>query len=122
MGRIAHHAIVVTTWKPELLVEAHRKAEEFGCAVSSIVVSPINGYRSFLVAPDGSKEGWSDSDRGDEQRDKFIAWMNSKAYDDGSNALRWAEVFYGEDVLYRKDGAKVTRHGWGSQPEGQGDE
>ena len=72
MGHICHHGIVVTAWNKERIAKAHAKAKEiFGVNVSEIVPSQINGYVSFLVAPDGSKEGWIDSQNGDDEREKF---------------------------------------------------
>ena len=98
MGYIRHHAIVVTSWDDSCIVDAHLKAIEiFGELVSCIVKSKINGYVSFFIAPDGSKEGWSGSADGDKNREKFIKWINSKAYTDGSNVYSYAEFFYGDD-------------------------
>ena len=97
MGWIRHHAIVVTSWNGELLKEALTKATDLGCAVSGVVDSQINGYQSFLIAPDGSKEGWDDSENGDHRREAFKAWTHSKQHEDGSSSLRWAEVLFGDD-------------------------
>lgn len=108
MGYMRHHAIIVTSWKTEALEAAHRKARElFGptslsasehVRVSDIIDSGMNGYHSFFVAPDGSKEGWQDSDEGDVQRDTFIAWLGANwTYDDGSTPFDWVEVQYGDD-------------------------
>jgi hypothetical protein len=92
MGYIRHHAIVVTSWKKELLEEAHAKAVELGMSVSDVTAEVTNGYRSFFVAPDGSKEGWGTSDRGDENRTALIEWFKDKA-----GYLDWVEVSYGGD-------------------------
>jgi hypothetical protein len=101
MGYIKHHAIVVTTSIDELIKTAHEKAKEiFETTVSEIIPSKINGYKSFLIAPDGSKEGWSESDTGNVNRKSFIDWVNAQAYEDGSNSLSYCEFFYGEDNGY----------------------
>lgn len=105
MGYMRHHAILVTSWNAEKIQDAHTKATELGCAVSGIVGEVVNGYQSFFVAPDGSKEGWSDSDLGDQRRSEFIDWMRSKYFSDGSSYLDWAEVQYGDD----NDEAIVTQ-------------
>lgn len=98
MGWIRHHGIVVTCWNEDALNVALTKAiEVFGHEqVSEAVLSPSNGYRSFLVAPDGSKEGWPESAAGDAARGKYIAWLGEQAYEDGSSALEWLE--YEHDV------------------------
>lgn len=97
MGYMVHHAIVVTSSITELIEEAQREAFRiFGTLVTPIVESNVNGYRSFLVAPDGSKEGWDESDLGDRRRSRFVAWLRSKYYSDGSSSLKWVEVQYGD--------------------------
>ena len=87
-----HHAIVVTSYEREALELAHETASDiFGGAVSAIVDSPINGYASFFVPPDGSKEGWEVSNDGNCYRDRLIAWLEPL------RGLDWVEVQYGDD-------------------------
>ena len=98
MGYIRHHAIIVTTWDIEKLEVARKKAKElFGKMVSKIVKSELNGYCSFFIPPDGSKEGWADSERGDENRKKLIEFIETLGHDDGSSSYDYVEVFYGDD-------------------------
>lgn len=98
-----HHTIVVTSWKLELLQEAHAKAVELGARdpevvgsrlwqVSELTPESTNGYQSFFVAPDGSKEGWDTSDRGDRSRAILTDWLDEQA-----GYLDWVEVSYGGD-------------------------
>jgi hypothetical protein len=65
-------------------------------AVSEIVKSNINGYKSFFVAPDGSKEGWLDSDEGDIQRTALIKFLQGFRDPDGDSPLSWALIMYGD--------------------------
>ncbi len=53
----------------------------------------MNSYISFLIAPDGSKEGWPDSDTGDAAREHWKAMLrgNDEIYVD------WAHVNFGGD-------------------------
>ena len=102
MGYIAHHAIVVTgsSWKdgrPASDIEiAHAKAVEIcGNLVSNLVPGRVNGDASFFVAPDCSKEGWSGSERGDDERARLIAWMREQRRH--HCWLDWALVRYGGD-------------------------
>jgi len=95
MGYMMHHAIVVTSWKPEAVEAAHAMATQLDMKPSPIVSSGTNGYRSFLVPPDGSKEGWHQSDVGDACRAQLVAWMMT-AGDDGL-WLDWIEVCFGGD-------------------------
>ena len=98
MGYIRHHGIAVTSWNDELIKKAYKKATRiFKSRTSNIIESDVNGYKSFFIAPDGSKERWEESDIGDVQRKKFKEWINKQAYEDGSNSLSFCEFFYGDD-------------------------
>lgn len=97
MGYMRHHAIVVTSGT-DRIEEAHAKALEiFGEDVTAIQRSLINGYSTFFVGPDGSKEGWEASDEGNRRRDVFVVWLDAQRYDDHSSWLKWAVVQYGDD-------------------------
>lgn len=99
MGYMVHHAIIVTTDFADIDA-AHRKASELlGDLVSGVVHSGVNDCRSFFIAPDGSKEGWNESDKGEEARHKFINWLAAQTYQDGGNPFRWVLVQYGDDSL-----------------------
>jgi hypothetical protein len=97
MGYIKHNTMVVTSWDEKLLTEAHEKAQSMGLAVSAPVASKVNRYGSFIVAPDGSKEGWADSEAGDGLRAAFRRWLREQCLEDGSSSLEWCEVEYGSD-------------------------
>lgn len=107
MGYICHHAIIVTGWSEEAINAAHAEAERIFFSVSDILPGYVNGYHTFLIPPDGSKEGWAESDQGDVRRGEFIGWLNrQRDAEDGSSPLAWAEVQYGDG-----DGDnRVTRH------------
>lgn len=83
MGYTRHNAIVVTALGffmrgkgdiPAPDVEAFRSS--LPPAWQALIVGPVpsvvEDYQSFAFLPDGSKEGWEDSDRGDEYRQQFI--------------------------------------------------
>ena len=63
--------------------------------MSQLIPSPVNGYLTFLVAPDGRKEGWRESVTGDAARDAFVAYL--QATDDGCESITWIEASYGDD-------------------------
>jgi hypothetical protein len=65
--------------------------------VSRIVGPAVNYTRTFMIGPDGSKEGWDISDCGDAFRNAFVAWLNAYRYSDGSSPLAWVVVQYGDD-------------------------
>ena len=115
MGYTKHHAIVVSSWDEKLLGKAHEKAVEiFGKTVTNIVTSFVNTVDSFLIGPDGSKEGLNESDEGDTKRAMFIKWINLQAFEDGSNSLSFAELYYGED----NGKAEITNHNYLTSPQG----
>lgn len=91
MGYIKHDAIVVTSWDDKHFAAVHAKAKELLGAVpdslgtgeynyvSEIVDSRMNGQQSFLIAPDGSKEGWDTSTVAEERRAEFLTWLERDA-------------------------------------------
>lgn len=107
MGYLRPTAIIVTGNYGDNAERAHAKAVEIfhqpeGFHGPLEVVTPLtpplmNSSRSFLVAWDGSKEGWSTSDVYDARRAEFIEYLRGEAYDDGSSPLDWIEVQYGGD-------------------------
>lgn len=102
MGYINHHAIIVTSFDKKQLSEALEIAKERDLLVTEIVASKINGYNSFFIAPDGSKEGWSDSDDGDACRGSFINNISHLDF------VEWVEVSYSGD----DNEAKICRNVW----------
>ena len=107
MGYIKHHTIVVTCGIDDLFKKAHERAKTiFNFLCSDKVMGLINGYNSFFIAPDGSKDGWDNSDIFDLKRKKFIKWIESQAYEDGSNSISYVEVFFGEDNGY----SEIVKH------------
>lgn len=97
MGFVRHHAIIVTGFRAKEAEKAYEFAKGLEMSLSEIKTSPVNGYISFCVFTDGSKEGWPDSDKGDEQRKAFIEYLRSEFIEDNSSYLEWVEVWYGGD-------------------------
>lgn len=97
MGYMRHHAIVLTSWSTEHLNNAHNKATDLGMLVTPITKGAVNGYRSFLVAPDGSKEGWDESEDGDRRRTDLVEWLESQRTEDGGTYIDWVEVQFGDE-------------------------
>lgn len=106
MGYERHHAIAVTSFDHKALIAARECAvdlfSETDCAITEITPKAVNGRRSFFIAPDGSKEGWPESDAGDLARRRFVHWLRAQAFKDGSSFLSWVEVQYGDDCLETK--------------------
>jgi hypothetical protein len=104
MGTIQNDVIIVTGYD-RYINDAYKKAREIFNVpaldyISKDLVTPImwhitNQEGTFMVAPDGSKEGWDLSDEFDNRRKEFKNWL--KANSDG---LDWVHVTYGE-IQYR---------------------
>lgn len=104
-----HNAIVVVAqydadgwWKPDIhwIEVAHAVAVAAFRGTTAVVTEPtgpgsLNNVRSFMVAPDGSKEGWDESDLADGARAAFREWLDGRAFEDGSSPLTWVEVAFG---------------------------
>ncbi len=99
MGYMRHHALIVTTYDEKRIDDAREQAEAiFGSKdVTPILSSRSNGYWTFFIQPDGSKEGWAESDDGDERRAKFIKWIDDQRHSDGSCPFDYSEVQYGDE-------------------------
>lgn len=100
MGYALHHVIIVIgadMGSRDWMAEAHERASAIGLRPTPLVRAPINAYRSFMVPPDGSNEGWAESDEGNEKRVAFVNWLDDARYEDGSTPLKWAEVAIGDD-------------------------
>lgn len=114
MGRIRHHAVVVTGPSGGLRLDIRQVrarvaaicGENTPGLVSSVVLSVVNGYGTFIVAPDGSKEGRAESRHGDETRAKVIEYLESLRYPAGGTSFDYVEVLYGDE----NGEAKLLRH------------
>lgn len=91
MGYFRHDAIIVTGQSPEIET-AKWHAVNLGLRTTNIVSHAMNMSSSFLIVPDGSKEGWVDSDLGDEARASWIAWTRVVAL-----RVQWVAVSYAGD-------------------------
>jgi hypothetical protein len=115
MGDIAHDAVIVTAAGYAMRGEASGIAspdvaefrdlmpERYRHLVFGPIPAAMNDYMTYVFAPDGSKEGWSDSDAVDELRERFIS-LFSETYEDGSSPFDIVHVRFGRDLA----GAKVV--------------
>ncbi|MED1863332.1 hypothetical protein P4V41_07670 [Fictibacillus nanhaiensis] len=101
MGYIRHNSIIVTGGgypeADEKFYQAHKKARElFDSLVSEIIEGLTNGYKSFFVAPDGSKEGWELSNHYDIKRQELYSFIDLQQYGDGSNPTQFVDIGFDE--------------------------
>lgn len=95
MGRIRHSAIVVTGSEMSDAVAAHKVAADLGLIVTPVVPGTNNGYASFLICPDGSKESWDTSIANDKARYEWVKWAG-QPYPD-KPYIDWVYVDFGGD-------------------------
>ncbi len=99
MGIYNNEVVIATCEIPELILELEawisnlpdRERQRFVSAPSV-----VNGFKTFVLVPDGSKKGWVTAEEGEILRNKFVEKLEQFAYDDGSNNCKWVEVGYGE--------------------------
>jgi hypothetical protein len=113
MGYMRHHAIVVTGYAGndkdsaafkllrDRLSELAAASEDMTHKVTEVTKPAMNGFASFLIAPDGSKEGWRTSNRGDAYRDAAIAILEN------GHIADWVEVQFCDDNGVNR----ITRQG-----------
>lgn len=101
MGYERHHCIIVSSWKKTLVEEVRLMAIQMFCGglagVTEIINSGVNAFYTFLIGPDGSKEGWLHSFEGDAARLSYTNYLDSFRYEDGSSAIAWVEVQFRDD-------------------------
>ena len=66
---------------------------------------PLNGWVVWTLFPDGSKEGWPDSDDGDKLRTEFVDLFATAGRAEGFYAC-----FAGDEVSERQRGHVKTKH------------
>ena len=101
MGIVRHNSIIITgdivAERSLILDKVYIKAKElFNDLVTPIITTRLNGYYSFFIAPDGSNDNHSYSEVYDKMRDELYNYINSFAYQDGSNSIKYIDVSYGE--------------------------
>jgi hypothetical protein len=98
LGDFCHHSIIVCG-QEQSIYNAHAKAKYIFDDLVSNVIESSNGYYSFFIAPDGSKEGWPRSNDLNLARNEFIEYLKK----DG--LIDWVEVQFanelGEDKMLR---------------------
>lgn len=106
MGVIIHDTIIVTGQREEV-DKVHARAKKLfnkkiddgfdpADLVSDVVLAKMNSFASFFIAPDGSKEGWPESDLYDGVREKFIRYLD--AYIAKGNYVDYVVVRFGPDL------------------------
>ena len=77
MGYVKHNVIVVVGFDNDVGVAWQKAKDLFEEKLTDIVEGKGNGYCSFMIVPDGSKEGWETSNEWDEKREEYWKWLNA---------------------------------------------
>lgn len=102
MGYMSHDAVVAVTadFREGGLPDMDKFRESLPPKMARLVIGPIitdpNAYAVYAFLPDGSKEGWADSDAADEARERFKDLFRFR-YDDESTPDDWVHVRFGGD-------------------------
>lgn len=99
MGVENNECVIATTWNDGAMSEVKERVLTLSKEEQSLfafVPSIVNSKETLLLAPTGSKKGWSTDKEGEALRNKLISWMTEFEYDDGSSPFDWVEVSYGE--------------------------
>lgn len=104
MGYIRHEAIVVTSYNKDYVKTARGFANSLELDTTEIITT-INGYSTFLIAPDGSKEGWDKSNKHEQARIDWCSWAKQQ-YKDGIY-FDYAYISFGGDDAH----CRVIRYG-----------
>ncbi|MBT8489903.1 MAG: hypothetical protein KJN62_02525 [Deltaproteobacteria bacterium] len=105
MGIENNEVVIATTWDKKLITYAEnfisnlpddfKKPDDFR-KLFCIIPSIVNVKYTIVFGPDGSKKGWELAKMGTILRDKFVKFLESYTYEDGSNPWDWVEIGYGE--------------------------
>lgn len=77
MGTVQHDVVIATAYRGrELDMEVNDFAVHYPKAVTFLTRSPkrgaaVNGYVTWFFGPDGSLDGWAESDLADVEREAF---------------------------------------------------
>lgn len=74
---------------------SEERYQEFSC-LFHVGEEMINRLVTIIMMPSGSKKGWDADKKCEVLRGKFIEFLESFAYEDGSNCISYVEVGFGE--------------------------
>lgn len=124
MGMMHHVSMIVTSFDDKKLARTHKKAKSLFKSqdVSRIMGQGVNGYKSFVIVPCGSKLGWEPMNNQLDAVEKLKEWIDeSMPYDDGSTSVQYVINRFGEFGLQSEDhdgnmlDSEEVKHGQGQR-------
>lgn len=73
-----HHSVVAVNWVDTEFDELRKWISSADSPFFMVSGPQRNGYRTVCLAADGAKEGTEASQEGDERRERFIQWLESR--------------------------------------------
>lgn len=110
MGTVQHITMIVTSFDEKKLTRTRNKALKLldKRNITRITGEGINGYKSFVVTPNGSKAYWEDDIKHRKGIQNLRQWIdNTMPYEDGSTAVRYVITEFGEIGLKSEDENRV---------------
>lgn len=100
MGTMNHDSIIATTWNKAAFDKLQKWIENCPKKWQKLFTANLqcfaNSYYTVVITPDGSKEGWDESNLGDVIRERFLKRLEKDEYEDGSSPWEFVEVSFGE--------------------------
>lgn len=98
MGTTNHNAIIATTYKDEEIERIKEWRKQHIEYRPYFIFGPraTNNYQTVVLVPDGSNEGWQESDAFDALRRDFVFQLEKGNFEDWSSPWSWIEVGFGE--------------------------
>lgn len=104
MSHVQHLTVIVTGWNKELLNQAKEKAIELFTEnmVTNTAKSLINQYESFMVCSSGSKGGWEEDTEHKQKIEKYVKYLDSKAFSEKSMIIHYNMLCFLMVILVQK--------------------
>lgn len=102
MRNLILETLVVSSENQDAILKAWWKARKLigQRLVTPIYLATCNGYQTFFIIPDGSKEGWEDHIDYCNKREELMKWLKSfENKEDGHNVYAYFKARYDEESI-----------------------
>ncbi len=99
MGILNNESVLMTTWSRDVILAIEKWIESVSDNLKPlfvIVPCTVDQHSTVILAPCGSKKNWPEDRAFEDIRTKFIEFLGTFDYEDGSSPCSWVEVGYGE--------------------------
>lgn len=106
MGTTHHITMIVTSFDEKKLARTRNKALKLlkKQNITKIIGEGINGYKSFVIVPNGSQRDWPQDQEHREGITKLQEWIDElMPFEDGSTSVKYVITEFGENGLQSTD-------------------